>query len=196
MAKSLQGGCLLWFILAIGIRIPETIARWRREWREHLRIANRYFLLYAGGMALVVAILSAIYLGLEAAGLISAGLADALEGAAGAGGGVSELRSLLGSSVVRFAMSVLVACGIAPIIEEVFFRRFLFVALRKRMAFVWALLLTTITFMSVHTNPALGAIGGIYLGYVYEKGKSLPANILVHACVNSVVTFLAVFSRA
>ena len=98
-----------------------------------------------------------------------------------------QLKFMLGNSMPRFTLSLVYMCVLAPIIEEVFFRRFLFVALRKKMSFIPALLISVIFFMAVHPNVASGAIGGIYLGYVYEKGKSLPANILIHSTVNLAV---------
>ena len=55
------------------------------------------------------------------------------------------------------------------------------------MNFTLTLLISSVFFMAVHPNILLGAIGGIYLGYVYEKGKSLPANILLHSAVNLTV---------
>ncbi len=186
--KSILAVCLFFFARSLGVKIFETLRDWWRDRADHLRIVLRYFGVYAGSLAAVVVALAAIFLLLEKAGQIDYETILKLAEEPDPVDKATRLKLLLDTSVPRFLLSLATTCLLAPLIEETFFRRFFFVALRKRMTFAPALLISTAAFMAVHPNVALGAIGGIYLGYVYEKGKSLPANILIHALVNSIVT--------
>jgi len=194
-AKLLQALCLVSFIAVIGINIPVVVHNWLKQWREHLRVVAKYFGIYAGVLAGVVAVGGIILVLLEKTGRIDPGVVKAIDEAAEANDKILYLKRMFQASVPRFILSLGTMCVLAPIIEEIFFRRFLFVALRKRINFVWALVISAALFTIVHSNIALGAIGGIYLGYVYEKGKSLPANILIHGMANFTVTVVSMMVR-
>lgn len=186
-AKLLQTLCLVGLISVIGIDIPTVIRNWLSQWREHLRIVLRYYVVYAGFMILIMAVLSAILILLAETGAIN--YSTLIDSAAEPDikDRMVRLKFLLGNSIPLFIVSLVYMCIVGPVIEEVFFRRFLFVALRKKMNFTPALFISSAFFMAVHPDIALGAIGGIYFGYVYEKGKSLPANILIHSMTNLTV---------
>jgi len=179
------------FTIHIGVKLRGVLTAWWRDKESHLRIFFRYFGVYAGSLALVVLALTAIFLLLEKTGTIDHSIIPQMSEESISGDSTTRLRVLFNTSTPRFILLLLSTCIIAPIIEEVFFRRFLYVALRKRFPFVPALAIATMAFMVVHPNIALGAIGGIYLGYVYEKGKSLPANIAIHSTVNFLVTSIS-----
>ncbi len=176
--------CLIGFIMAIGISIPAVLRNWWENKTKHLQIVFKYFIIYAGFMILVVGILVAIFILLEKMGGINPSIITNLARDTNSNDTITQLKVILKKSIPHFALSLFTMCILAPVIEEIFFRRFLFVALRKKMNFAISLFISSISFMAVHPNMALGAIGGIYLGYVYEKGKSLPANILIHSAVN------------
>lgn len=186
-AKLISALCLVWFVAAIGINIPAVMRDWWKHKAAHWRIVFKYFVIYAGFMILTMCVLAAIFILLEATGKIDFSTIMDLAAESDPKDTMVQLRFMLKNSISRFALSLITMCFLAPVTEEIFFRRFLFVALRKKMSFVPALLISAVFFMAVHPNIALGAIGGIYLGYVYEKGKSLPANILIHSTVNLVV---------
>ena len=175
--------CLFLFIREIGINILAVMRDWWKNKTEHLRIVVKYCLFYFGLTAAVVGVLLAATLLLDKAGMISL---SASMGAfkAATPDTMGSLKSIMVKSPPRFILSLLAMCVFAPIIEEVFFRRFLFVALRKGMNFAPSLLISSVLFSLLHPSVIQGALGGLYLGYVYEKGKSLPANILIHSMVN------------
>ena len=179
--------CLAWFIMAIGINIPAVMRDWWKYKARHLQIVLKYYIYYDGSTILVMGALMTIVILLMQTGKID--YSTILDSATDLNpkDRMVQLKFLLENSIPRFSLSLVTTCFLAPVIEEIFFRRFLFVALRKKMSFIPALLITVIPFMAVHPNVALGAIGGIYLGYVYEKGKSLPANIFIHSAVNLTV---------
>lgn len=189
-AKLISAMCLAYFAKEIGVNIPAVLRDWWRSRAQHLQIVVKYFLVYAGFMLLTLGVLTAALIMLEKTGLIDPSFVD-LGGNMASNDKMAQLNLMLGKSIPRFAVSLVSMCVLAPVIEEIYFRRFLFVALRKRMDFIPALLISSILFMAVHPNVALGAIGGIYLGYVYEKGKSLPANVLIHSAVNFTVVMIS-----
>lgn len=188
LEKTSLAFCLLAFIWHLGVSIRDTLAVWWRDRAAHLRIILRYFGVYFGALLAVVTVLLAIFLALEKSGHIDYATILTMAEEPDSVDKTSRLRLLLMISQPRFFLSLFATCVIAPIIEEVFFRRLFFGALRERMTFAPALLLSTVAFMTVHQNIALGAIGGLYLGYVYEKGRSLPANIVIHMMANATVT--------
>jgi membrane protease YdiL (CAAX protease family) len=80
----------------------------------------------------------------------------------------------------------------APIGEEVYFRGFLFNALRVRHTRTLALVVSALAFALVHASPVAILIifpMGILLAYVYERTQSLWVTILMHA-VNNGMSFL------
>lgn len=175
--------CLVWFVVEVGINIPAVAREWWEQRSKHLQIAFKYFAIYAGFVIVTVGVFVAILTLLEKSGEINPLIAS-LPADTGKDATLQQLKFFWANSTQRFILSMTSMCVLAPIIEEIFFRRFLFVALRKKINFPLALIVSTSLFMVIHPNIALGAIGGIYLGYVYEKNKSLPANILLHSLVN------------
>lgn len=191
VAKFISAMCLAYFAKEVGINISAVLRDWWRNRARHLQIVIRYFLVYAGFLLLILGALAVALISLEKTGLIAPALID-LAGNTELNGKMAQLRVIMERSIPRFAISLLSMCVLAPVIEEVYFRRFLFVSLRKKVNFVPALLISSILFMAVHPNLALGAVGGIYLGYIYEKGKSLPANILIHSVVNFITITIGI----
>lgn len=78
---------------------------------------------------------------------------------------------------------ILAAVIVAPLVEETFFRGFLFQGFRQRYGWVAALLLSSGIFAASHLDPVsfiptfvLGAV----LGYVYHRSNSLWTSIILH----------------
>lgn len=84
------------------------------------------------------------------------------------------------------ALAVLVA---APAAEEVFFRGFLFGALRRRFRFRSAAAISGVVFGATHVIPLLIPLMifvGIGLAFIYERRGSLLASIAAHSAFNLV----------
>jgi len=88
-----------------------------------------------------------------------------------------------------------------PLAEETLFRGFLFTGLRKRLTFVWATIIVSLAFASLHlleSSQGILWIAGIdtfvlsmVLCYLREKTGNLWAGILVHGLKNTLAfTFL------
>ena len=86
---------------------------------------------------------------------------------------------------------VLCICLIGPIIEELFFRGFLYPALRKKIGTFLSILLSSALFSLLHMT-FVGFLPifflGILLAYIYEKSGSLLSSITIHIIHNSCIT--------
>ncbi|MCX5688145.1 MAG: type II CAAX endopeptidase family protein, partial [Candidatus Omnitrophica bacterium] len=92
------------------------------------------------------------------------------------------------SSVVLF-LTIFVSI-LGPIIEEIFFRGFLYSAVRKRFGVIIGVLLSSALFSMLHTNIASFLpimILGVLMAFLYETTSSLIAPIAVHILHNSII---------
>jgi len=88
-----------------------------------------------------------------------------------------------------------VACVVAPFVEELVFRGLLFNALRRYVPFALAAPLSALLFAYAHATPsALVPLwgGGIVLAYVYARTGALTASMLSHATFNTINVVLIV----
>ncbi len=87
---------------------------------------------------------------------------------------------------------------IGPIIEEIFFRGFLYSALKKSLNVTAAMVITACIFSLLHTN-VLGFVPivalGIFLAYLREKTGSLIPSIAVHIMHNAALATLMFLAR-
>lgn len=84
---------------------------------------------------------------------------------------------------------VVIPILIAPILEEIIFRRIIFGGLYRRMNFFFAALLSALAFAIIHLEPEhilMYASMGFVLAFVYVKTKRIIAPILVHMLFNSI----------
>jgi membrane protease YdiL (CAAX protease family) len=100
------------------------------------------------------------------------------------------------NSVILF-LTIFVSI-LGPIIEEVFFRGFLYSALRKRFGVIAGVLLSAALFSTLHINiagflPVM--ILGILMAFLYETTGSLVAPIAVHILHNSIIVCFVFFIK-
>ena len=89
-----------------------------------------------------------------------------------------------------FFYLILMVCFIGPLIEELFFRGFVYRALKERIGKAAAIITSAVFFAWLHMTligffPIL--ILGILLAYLYEKNGTLIPSITVHMIHNSVI---------
>jgi len=92
------------------------------------------------------------------------------------------------------------ACVLAPMIEELTFRVFLFNALTRYVSLPAAIVVSGVIFGIVHsaslsqllTVSVPLAIGGMVLAYVYARTRSYWASVTTHALFNS-ISVVAIF---
>jgi len=83
---------------------------------------------------------------------------------------------------------ILAAVIVAPIVEEIFFRGFLFQGFRKKYGWVNSMLLRSAIFAAAHLDPVSlipTFILGIVLAYVYHRSNSVWPGILLHFLINA-----------
>jgi membrane protease YdiL (CAAX protease family) len=90
----------------------------------------------------------------------------------------------------------LLAAGIllAPFVEEIFFRGFVFSGLNQRLGWVKAMLISAAVFSFVHlqiTNMIPIFLLGCILAYLYHYSKSIWPSIILHAIANFISMSLA-----
>jgi len=85
------------------------------------------------------------------------------------------------------AYTSLFAAIVGPFIEELFFRGFMYGALKKYIGVFWAMMVTAAIFSGLHSNLA-GFLPimmlGMLLAYLYEKTGTLVSSITVHIIHN------------
>lgn len=94
--------------------------------------------------------------------------------------------------------SALFAAIFGPIAEEIFFRGFMYTAVRKKLGVLPAILVTSALFSFLHTHivgflPILAL--GMLLAYLYEKTGSLVPSIMVHVMHNIGMVMLVFLMR-
>ncbi|MDP3804294.1 MAG: CPBP family intramembrane metalloprotease, partial [Candidatus Omnitrophota bacterium] len=82
---------------------------------------------------------------------------------------------------------------VGPFMEELFFRGFLYNAVKKNIGIFWATLFTSAVFACLHANivgflPIM--VLGVTLAYLYEKTGTLVSSITVHIMHNLSMVFL------
>ncbi|NQT46770.1 MAG: CPBP family intramembrane metalloprotease [Candidatus Omnitrophica bacterium] len=97
-----------------------------------------------------------------------------------------------------FLYSIFFVAMIGPILEEIFFRGFMYTAIKKRFGMWGALLITSFLFSALHANwvgflPIMAL--GMLLAYLYEKTGSLSASIAVHIMHNFGMSLFILFIR-
>ena len=93
---------------------------------------------------------------------------------------------------------MVLACGIGPVAEELFFRGVLYAAIRRRAPRLVAMLISGAAFSLVHTNlvgfiPIMAL--GCLLGYLYERTGSLAGPLAIHMLHNTFLMSLALVMR-
>jgi membrane protease YdiL (CAAX protease family) len=100
------------------------------------------------------------------------------------GGEIFKLFSGL-ESPVWLILSVVI---IAPIVEEIFFRGFLFQGFRQRYGWVAGIAISSFIFAAAHLDPVAFIptfILGAVLAYVYHRSNSVWPGIILHFLVNA-----------
>ena len=85
-----------------------------------------------------------------------------------------------------------------PIVEEMFFRGFVYPAIKKRLGVLTAALLSAAIFSLLHSNivgflPIMAL--GVLLAYLYETTGSLVSSITVHIIHNSIIVSFILFIK-
>jgi uncharacterized protein len=111
---------------------------------------------------------------------------------------LDQFRFIRGASLPSFALVLLVAVVVAPCVEELFFRGFLFGTYREHKPLWMAYAASSLIFALLHLDPnamnpsqmvalAIGIFTlGLLLAWTYQRSGSLLPGILAHALNNAV----------
>ncbi|MBD3425746.1 MAG: CPBP family intramembrane metalloprotease [Candidatus Omnitrophica bacterium] len=95
-------------------------------------------------------------------------------------------------------LSTVFAAVFGPIAEEIFFRGFMYGALKKSLGVFWGMMLTAAVFAMLHAH-AVGFLPimmlGLLLAYLYEKTGSLVSSMTVHIMHNLAMVVLVFMMR-
>jgi membrane protease YdiL (CAAX protease family) len=95
---------------------------------------------------------------------------------------------------------VILAVGVAPLAEEIFFRGMLYNLLRKRMHFLPAALIQGVAFGLTHPfglqERVVITVIGLCLALMYQWRRTLVAPILLHAMINALSLGILFYSLA
>ena len=96
------------------------------------------------------------------------------------------------------ALTVVLACVIGPVAEELFFRGVVFATLRRSTSRTVAMLVSSSLFAAMHTNliafiPILAL--GCVLAHLYERSGSLAGPMVVHMVHNTFLVGLGLTAR-
>ncbi|HUY61423.1 MAG TPA: type II CAAX endopeptidase family protein [Candidatus Dormibacteraeota bacterium] len=130
-------------------------------------------------------------------GLVSQAVAGALH--AGHNPQTCAVRVGFGNEVV---LAVLAVGVVAPIAEEIIFRGFIYGALRQKLPWGAAALLSAVVFTAFHAPSVQGYVlvlaptlllAGVVLAAVYERTRSLLPGMVLHASFN-LIAVAAIFA--
>ena len=99
--------------------------------------------------------------------------------------GITEEAILGGGGL---ALSVLMVVVVGPFAEEVFFRGFIFAALRQRLGLIWALAVGGAIFAVFHVEPTIMLpifVTGVLLAWLYHKTGTIWPPLVAHALQNA-----------
>ena len=108
----------------------------------------------------------------------------------------NQVSDLFGPGIKGFLLAVIVAVIIGPLVEEIFFRGFIYPAFKRRLG-VWpAIITSSVIFGVFHVNPWLmfpTALMGVAMAWLYERNGSLAAPVFFHG-LNNLVSVVIVYT--
>lgn len=117
---------------------------------------------------------------------------------------VKQLKMTMGNTPL-FLMMILVVSLFVPFMEELLFRGLLQNVLKRYLKRSWAIALTALIFSCFHYSPnqgtgnfqlilSLWVLSG-FLGFIYERERTLWAPIFLHATFNSLNVLAIIFAQ-
>jgi len=109
---------------------------------------------------------------------------------------LSLLKAELFSSKGGFLLYAISISLLTPIVEEILYRRFFYVSLRKKLSFPASAVLNSAVFGIFHFPELISSFfAGIFLCYVYEKEGNILVNVLIHGVKNFLAILLMIYMK-
>lgn len=179
----------------LGVNFRMALSGFNMSIKTDLKLALKYFSIYAVSASTLLLLMALIGLLLIKTNIIDVEtFITHYTMPAAIMAGRRYLCDVVIQSPSKFIISLFSTCVLIPIGEEIFYRRFLYISLRHKMAFYPALLISSLIFSVVHPSGVIPAlVTGLFLGWIYEKNENLPVNIMVHGLVNFSATLFIIF---
>jgi len=162
-----------------GVDFKAAWKDWNAKAGSDALSALKYFV---GYLLIIGAMLGLVMLAIRLSGMTEADLVHRL------GGGrqtAAAIQVITGASRLELILRLVSLCILAPIGEELFFRRLIYTTLRNKMSFLRTLFASSVLFAVTHGAASLLVFPvSLLLGYVYEKKRRLPVNIMLHGLIN------------
>jgi len=116
---------------------------------------------------------------------------------------VKQLKMTMGQPLM-FGLMIFLVVILVPFMEELLFRGFLQSYLKRHLGRLWSLFTTAFIFALVHYAPSQGTgnfqlitslfVLSIFLGFIYERERTLWAPVALHSAFNGFSVLLIIFS--
>ncbi len=187
----------LWALSMLHVNFKKVFSNINTNIKTNLKLALKYFFIYISISIVAILSIAAIAMLLMKMGFFTMEAFNSFHSNAMSDKLVEKnyFGTLIVSSPLKSLIYLFSACILIPIGEETFFRRLLYVSLRRKMRFIYALFLSSVFFGLIHSGAAFvpALIAGLFLGWIYEKHQNLSVNIMVHGLINFLVILLLVF---
>jgi len=183
VSAFIQGAVYILICLRVlkdrGVDFKAVWRDWNAKAGSDALNALKYF---SGYLFIIAAMILLVMLATRLSGITEAEIIRRLGGGKGV---YAAIQAAMGVSRWEFALKLFIVCVLTPIGEELFFRRVVYTALRKKLSFLRALFVSSLIFAVSHGGAALLVFPvSLLLGYVYEKKRRLPVNIMLHGLIN------------
>lgn len=87
---------------------------------------------------------------------------------------------------------------IAPIVEEVIFRGYIYKILKSKLPIIFSMIISSTLFALIHYNVLsyiLLFVLSIFLTYIYERNGSIICPIIIHSLFNLMMSILIIFGN-
>lgn len=162
-----------------GVDFKAVWKDWNAKAGRDALAALKYF---AGYLLIIGAMLGLVMLAIRFSGIAEGVFVRRL------GGGretLAAIQTAMGVSRLEVILRLFTVCVLTPIGEELLFRRLIYTTLRNKMNFLRALFASSVIFAVTHGAASVLVFPvSLLLGYVYEKERRLPVNIMLHGFIN------------
>ncbi|MBU2574111.1 MAG: CPBP family intramembrane metalloprotease [Elusimicrobia bacterium] len=171
-----------------GVDFQETWRDWNRNALNDILTALKYYGVY---LLIIAALISLAYL---LGHMFTAPQEAVLKHLETQTARDTAVRGVMGVSRLRFLFLLLSICVVTPLGEELLYRRLIYATLRKRLGFFKALFASSVIFSAAHLSASLAVFPvSLLFGYIYEKKRRLPVNIMLHGLINLFATTAHIF---
>jgi|GEM_PF-4533063 len=95
--------------------------------------------------------------------------------------------------IFALPMMIVWACIMAPLVEEVIFRGFLYRVIQRRWGVFAGMMGSSVVFAYVHFYDTMGfffiVLYGLLFCAVFQRTGKLTAGVILHCCINSLITW-------